>query len=56
MVRVTVFHSEKTGKARFAELLYGVVYKGKTSPEVGRRFKGSLVAAVLLKPFNSEPL
>ena len=52
MVRVTVFNSEKTGKAGFAKLLLCI--REETSR--GGRFKGSLVEAVLLKPFDSDPL
>ena len=54
MVCVTVLTSEKTGKAGFAELLWCT--REKTSLEVGGRFKGNLFGAVLLKPFDSEPL
>ena len=53
MVRVTVFNSEKTGKSGFAKL--SLCIREETSWG-GGRFKGSLVEAVLLKPFDSDPL
>ena len=40
--------------AGFASL--SLCIREETSPEVGGRFKGSLVGAVLLKPFDSDPL
>ena len=47
------FNSEKkkkTGEANFLRVI--IMYKEETSP--GGRFNGSLVGAVLLKPFDSS--
>ena len=55
MVHVTDFNLENTGKAGFCLVI--VMHKGRNlSGGGGGGFKGSLVGAVLLKPFDSDPL
>ena len=54
-VFLVIFNSEKNQRSRFCRVI--VIYKGRNFPRgEGGRFKGSLVGAVLLKPFDSDPV
>ena len=48
-----IFNSEKNRRSRFCRII--VLYKGRNFSGGQGKFKGSLVGAVLLRPFDSDP-